>query len=554
MGNASGSRGIPKPVKRDQESLLEQHWTRAQVHACSQALQLESQDVFARLAQRLKHTSLHERYHRGDGQFEKDYTLTQTILGEGVNGHVHLARGRRCGRNFAVKTIDLTSNQAKQGKFLEQLACEVEITLSVNHPHIIRLFDVYQTAKKLHLVMECAEGGELFDRVLAGRISEDDAAKVVWQMLSVTSYLHSEGIVHRDLKLENFLYETKDCSRLKLIDFGFSRHWNGGTPLQGQCGTLLYSAPEAMKRQYIDKTDIWSLGVMTYMILSGRAPFDGTKDQMRYALEAGKYLWRQEHWKGVSFEGADFVKSLLTVDPDERPSANAALKHQWIVARVRHAAIPDIHLDVLRGLKRFQGASKLHKSCLLTMARSMSSADLGEKFLDYFLHMDRTSSGKVKIEHIAEAVNASEGRDNEEIQSALSMLEAEAVFTYSEFLAAIVPGFRKPDTTLLPDAFAHFDHDSVAGVQITFTKFSHMIESVDEPGENEVACPDLAALEVPTERKSQQHRSGKLWRWLERLGEDFDEATRLQAAREATITDSPVKPVHGMPIAPLYIF
>merc|ERR1719162_1105943 len=133
---------------------------------------------------------------------------------------------------------------------MDDVALELEIILTVDHPHIIQVVDVYETANELHFVMEYCEGGELFDRMVErGRFSEDDAAEAARQMLSVVSYLHSQSIIHRDLKPENFLYETRSSTHLKLIDFGCSRRQLVGTVApSGPHGTLSYTAPEVLRR------------------------------------------------------------------------------------------------------------------------------------------------------------------------------------------------------------------------------------------------------------------------------------------------------------------
>lgn len=128
----------------------------------------------------------------------------------------------------------------------------------MDHPHVASLTDVYESEDQLYLVMECMLGGELFDRVVKRkRFTEKDAAKAVYQMLLAVNYIHSHDVVHRDIKLENFLYEAQDSDHLKLIDFGFSKIWQPNTTMAVSCGTLAYVAPEVLEKSYTSQCDLW---------------------------------------------------------------------------------------------------------------------------------------------------------------------------------------------------------------------------------------------------------------------------------------------------------
>lgn len=209
------------------------------------------------------------RYHRLPRKIEDDYeVLNSVVLGTGYNGAVTKAKrkGQKDSQDYAVKMFNL-DNITSSAK--TQLITEVDVFLGMDHPHVARLFDVYDAKNKLYLVMECMEGGELFDRVTEKkRFSEADAAEGVGQMLLAINYLHSHGIVHRDLKLENFLYDWKESDHLKLIDFGFSKVWDPSVKMQHSCGTLSYVAPEVLAESYTSQCDMWSLGVITFILLA----------------------------------------------------------------------------------------------------------------------------------------------------------------------------------------------------------------------------------------------------------------------------------------------
>lgn len=510
------------------------------------------QEALSRLAAQPRGQALHLRCHHHE--LERDYELTETVLGVGINGGVRLAHGRgRCARTFAVKSFAL-SNKSKQGKWMNKLVVELEIMLTVDHPHVVRLFDVYETASQLHFVMEHAEGGELFDRLVERRsFSERDAAETARQMLSVVSYLHKEGIVHRDLKPENFLYESKGGTHLKLIDFGFSRRWQSSdSPMTEQCGTLAYCAPEVQKKSCTSKIDVWSLGVTTFMLLSGYAPFEGDKTTLTTDIALGKYKWRQDHWKDVSSDGIDFVKSLLCFNIAERLTVQAALQHPWISANSQPPALPSIHLDVLRNLHRFHGASKLRRSCLVTLAHSLSHCDIGEKIRDYFLHIDAGHCGSIQVNQIMEAIAASESACNDEVQEALAALGSQGVFSYSDFLAAMVPSLAEPEESLLLDSFKQFDFYTASPSQaLALQEFSQL--SHGHVDDCKMIPPTPALVLAPPKLQKELRTGGGLRRWWLGLTEHLTRPTSLAGASayQEQLLGIKTSLLNGYPIAPV---
>jgi len=158
----------------------------------------------------------------------------------------------------------------------------------MDHPHVATLVDVYEQKDQLLMVMEFLEGGELLDRIHTDKsFTEDIAANLTSQMLLAINYLHGTKIVHRDIKCENFMFDSVCQDHLKLIDFGFSRYWNGNRKMQLTCGTLPYCSPEVIDKHYTDKCDLWSLGVVVFMLLMGHVPFSGKSAKMVSAIKQG---------------------------------------------------------------------------------------------------------------------------------------------------------------------------------------------------------------------------------------------------------------------------
>jgi len=414
----------------------------------------------SRAAERLGQSAVSARYKRLPKKLEDDYAVEDKVLGTGYNGSVFRARHKTNGGTYAVKGFHL---MGVTGDKLAQLEAEAEIFLSMDHPHVARLVDVYESETHLHLVMECMEGGELFERLSSRkRFTEVDASHAVWQMLLAVNYIHSRGVVHRDLKLENFLYEREDSDHLKLIDFGFSHIWEPNTKMALSCGTLAYVAPEVLKKSYTSKCDLWSTGVILFILLVGYMPFSGTEKAQRQAIEKGKYSWKPERWKHVSAEAIDLVQNLLKTDPNARFSAEEALQHAFIL---KHDKKSDREQLVDQGtadaLLSFAKASQFRRACMSVMAWSLTNEERS-RVRDMFIAMDTSKQGTITLYELKDCLTKQFKVTDSEIQpifDALDTSQNEEIH-YSEFLAAMVSTRIAMHDDLLKTTFQRFDVDN----------------------------------------------------------------------------------------------
>lgn len=222
------------------------------------------------------------------------------------------------------------------------MAREIEVLTQIDHPNCIKLFAVYLTERKVYIVTELVDGGELLDRVTEkGNYTETDAVHIFKQILEGVAYLHARGIVHRDLKLENLIMQNdRDDSPVKIADFGLSKFFDRETLLQTMCGSPQYVAPEVLSvgsegtHDYTPAVDMWSLGVILFILLSGYSPFDDENDAVLFEkIKAGQYDDDDPIWDNISDEAKDLSFSLLTVDVAKRPTAAEALRHPWLVGK-----------------------------------------------------------------------------------------------------------------------------------------------------------------------------------------------------------------------------
>jgi len=282
------------------------------------------------------------------------------VLGEGVAGVVRTVVHKATGLPYAVKVLNLdrllacrqinddtTGGGARDSMIVleqqqEALRNEITIMSQLDHPHIARLQEVYEDDDNIYLVQEVCSGGELFDLLEEQPdycFDEAEALRLTWQILSSLRYLHSKGIVHRDLKLENFLFSTKKHLQLKMIDFGLSKHFqHPGEVQHDMVGTPYTVAPEVIRGNYDEKCDLWAIGVLTYIMLCGEAPFGGyggneTLLELRQNILRGKFSFDKPDksvWASVSDEAKDFIRTLLVTDPRQRPSSEQAQENPWI--------------------------------------------------------------------------------------------------------------------------------------------------------------------------------------------------------------------------------
>jgi calcium-dependent protein kinase len=228
---------------------------------------ISAEERTIRTARIIKNATVYERY---DFVFDR-------ILGTGISGEVREAINKTTSERVAIKTLSTVNLTPKK---FEMLCQECDIYIRMDHPNICKLFEVYEDESAVHLVMELCSGKELYERLATlRRYTERDAAAVAMQMLEAINYCHAHNVCHRDLKLENWVYASPAAdSPLKLIDFGMSKVFNEGVPLTAIHGTVYYVAPEVLTGKYDKACDIWSLGVITYMLLSGSPPFAGQQD------------------------------------------------------------------------------------------------------------------------------------------------------------------------------------------------------------------------------------------------------------------------------------
>jgi serine/threonine protein kinase len=275
----------------------------------------------------------------------------------------------------AIKIIDKSKVED-----MGDIEREIEIMNMIEHKNVVNLYELYDEPKKMNLVMELVTGGELFDRIVSkGSYSEKDAAEVIFTLCDALEYLHEKKIVHRDLKPENILYTAPEGApngdQIKVADFGLARMVSNKDMMKTACGTPGYVAPEILKNKGYDSgaVDLWSVGVILYILLCGFPPFYEEElpalfDQILHA----RYDFPTPWWDNISKEAKDLVTKLLELDPKTRLTATQVKAHVWCSGNASSAPLADAH----KSLKRYNAARKLKKAALGIIAQKKMAAAL----------------------------------------------------------------------------------------------------------------------------------------------------------------------------------
>ncbi|XP_010269425.1 PREDICTED: calcium-dependent protein kinase 2-like isoform X2 [Nelumbo nucifera] len=390
------------------------------------------------------------------------YTIGKE-LGRGQFGVTHLCTHKVTGEQFACKMIAKRKLANKED--IEDVRREVQIMHHLaGQPNIVELKGAYEDKQSVHLVMELCAGGELFDRIIAkGYYSEREAASLLRTIVQIVHTCHSMGVVHRDLKPENFLLLSKDENApLKATDFGLSVFFKQGEVFRDIVGSAYYIAPEVLKRKYGPEVDIWSVGVMLYILLCGVPPFWAESEHGIFnSILRGHIDFTSDPWPSISAGAKDLVRKMLNADPKQRLTAVEVLNHPWIK---EDGEAPDVPLDnaVFNRLKQFRAMNKFKKVALRVIAGCLSEEEImGLK--EMFKNMDTDNSGTITLEELKQGLSKQGTKLSEyEVKQLMEAADADGNGTidYDEFITATMHMNRMDREEHLYTAFQYFDKDN----------------------------------------------------------------------------------------------
>jgi len=372
------------------------------------------------------------------GKIQEFYAMDKKKLGEGSYGSVCKGKNKSTGTIRAIKSISKS-----QMKNIERFKQEIAIMKLMDHPNIIKLYESFEDYKFIYLVMELCSGGELFDRIVdAGSFREEQAAILMQQIIRPIFYMHQNNVCHRDLKPENFLFMTKepiDKNLLKIIDFGLSVKFEEGQVLTTKAGTPYYVAPQVLSGKYDHMSDMWSIGVIMYIMLCGYPPFYGDSDaEVLSKVRQGNISFNPADWKNISEDAKTLIRCLLKMNPRDRYSAETALNHEWIKNLAPKAARVSIQGKLVENLRSFRSSNKLKKAALHIIANNLNDEQI-KNLREIFMQIDINGDGLLSQAEMKEGLqNAGLNEIPEDLMQIMEDIDADGSgeIDYTEFIAA----------------------------------------------------------------------------------------------------------------------
>jgi len=421
-------------------------------------------------------------------RFEVDiserYDLDKVELGAGGFGKVFVARDKdMANRMVAVKKIAKPTRSAAEMNDLQQ---EIKVMKDLDHPGICKLLATFEEGRSMFFVMELCEGGEVFDRIVeSGLISEKTTATIIQQVCSALAHAHNRGIAHRDIKPENVVFCSKDRDdpRVKLIDWGLAVSVSDG--MTKAVGSMTYAAPEVIssqdKRSYTEACDLWSIGCMTYVMLCGKPPFWGTREQHYKAAKNERYPFRDDPWDKMNPKAKDFVQKLLKAKPDKRMTCVEAVAHQWLIeATVSGSTDSTVSASVLKNLGNFCAQSTFKRMCITAVARQLDHKNLKD-IHQVFREMDVNGDGVLSVEEVSNGIKKISGEavDTSKLTEIFSRMDLDGSQTidYTEFCAAGLDEKTSTQDDMIWAAFKTFDLDNSGFV--TIDNLKTILDSAD---------------------------------------------------------------------------
>ncbi|KAM7256815.1 hypothetical protein ACFE04_012556 [Oxalis oulophora] len=395
----------------------------------------------------------------GDTIFQK-YTLGKE-LGRGEFGVTYLCFDNMSNEVFACKTI--AKSKLRTEIDVEDVRREVEIMRHLpKHPNIVSFKEAYEDKEAVYLVMELCKGGELFDRIVSkGHYTERAAVEVMKSILDIVKVCHKHGVIHRDLKPENFLFaDGSENSQLKAIDFGLSIFFEQGQRFSEIVGSPYYMAPEVLRRNYGPEVDMWSAGVILYILLCGVPPFWAeTEEGIAHAIIRGSLDFERDPWPKVSKDAKDLVKRMLDPNPYSRMTVEEASEHAWIINADKAPTVP---LGEVRSrIKQFSLMNKFKKKVLRLVADNLPVEQI-DRLKEMFNMMDTDQNGDLSFDELKLGLQSiGHPVPDPEVHMLMEAADTDGNGTLScdEFVTMSVHLKRIGNDEHLLQAFNHFDKD-----------------------------------------------------------------------------------------------
>ena len=398
---------------------------------------------------------------RMNGDLEDKYDILEEI---GIGGYSRVLKIQNIetGKLYACK--ELQKNELAD---IDSFNREIDILIKLDHPNIIKLYEVYENEDFIYIVMELCNGGELFDRIIkrtemGNPFTEKEAATIFKQLMSAVSYCHSNKIVHRDLKPENLLLlNNDDDTHIKIIDFGTSLIFKKkNTSMFDRVGTAYYISPEVIDGYYDEKCDEWSCGIILYILLCGYPPFNGRDDEEIFLnIRRLNYSFPSPEWNNISNDAKDLLKSIIC-DQFMRLNDEQVLNHIWLKNLAPNAKEGEKIQININSFKNYSSSNKLKKAVLTFIASRLSEEEV-KKLKENFQKIDTNGDGMLSLEEVKKAISHNKGISLSNVEQIFKSIDTDnsGNIDYTEFIAASLDKNIYLQENKLYEAFKLFDVD-----------------------------------------------------------------------------------------------
>jgi calcium-dependent protein kinase len=423
----------------------------------------------------------------GMGDLYSNYELCNYI-GKGGFGRVYKVRHKLSNQYRAMKIIQCKSSSEQHTLAINK---EINILKNLDHPNIIKVYEFYSSEKYVYIINELCTGGELFDKIVdVKHFSESVACNIMRQLLSAIAYCHEKGVIHRDLKPENILIESseeknKDFFNIKVIDFGTCEILKK-KKLTEQIGTSFYIAPEVLKNGYNEKCDLWSCGVILYILLCGSPPFYGKNEKEIFKkILDGNFTFRHKIWNKISTEAKNLVLKLLQVNPTKRISAQEALEDVWFQKNLSiNNPLENSHNSnnyklFIKNITEFCAEQKLQQATLAFLVHNFAPKEELDELKKIFFAFDKNGDGKLSKEEFVKGLTNNNTnlntilKSDSSIEGLLKNIDSDnnGYIGFEEFLIASINKEKILTEKNLKLAFNVFDRDKSGGISQNELKY-----------------------------------------------------------------------------------
>ena len=451
-------------------------------------------------------------------EIPKKKYITQKLLGVGTYGQVFLVQNKYTKEYFAMKEIPKTSEDLLSDN---EIMDEIEILKNLDHPDIVRITEFYNTENSYYLINEYCKYGELYEQV-KNEFSETQIAVMFRQILSGIAYLHSNNIIHRDLKLENILINdieksittNEDLFLVKIIDFGTAKIFDKNKIPRAIVGSIYYIAPEVILKKYGKECDMWSLGVILYMFIVGHAPFDGRSNRdIMEKIKGGKYLKNEKRWKKASNEVKDLINKLLVLEPEKRLTAFEALRHPWFKVSNSNILYNNITkeevLNCISNLLNYSIKSKFEELVLAYIVHNLPRPKQAKSCIKLFKLANKNEDGKLLRNELKQTLlNFVSEEFLQNFDDIFSLLDGynNDYIDYEEFLRATLDRKLLVNERILRLAFRFFDKEKIGviskdrimklfvGTNMTEDVFNNIFDEIDSDKDGQIDFNDFKEM------------------------------------------------------------